>query len=195
MLERLICDGCGVSFERLRRKRYGRIYCTTVCRNKNYGPRLKMPDAFFAKLDKTAPGGCWLWTGSRLSVGYGNFRWGGRLVTTHRYAYEVAFGPIPEGLLVCHKCDVRACCNPEHLFLGTHADNAADMMQKGRHVKATSGPRGSEIASSKLKEADVAEIKVQLRAKRSQPKIAKQYGVSVSTINAIAHGETWRQIA
>jgi len=81
-------------------------------------------------------GDCLVWSGARVKGGYGLFRMvvgGVRIdIATHRFAWELAFGPIPEGMLVCHKCDNPPCCRPDHLFLGTHADNAVDRFAKGR---------------------------------------------------------------
>lgn len=76
--------------------------------------------------------GCWLWTASLDRKGYGHMVVDGRLMPAHRLAYERYVGPIPAGLLACHKCDVRCCVNPDHLFIGTHADNMQDMVRKGR---------------------------------------------------------------
>lgn len=81
----------------------------------------------------TEVGECLIWTGSVKPVGYGQIRHGAKTLYTHRVSWELHFGPVPEGMCVLHHCDVRRCVRPEHLFLGTKADNTADMMAKGRH--------------------------------------------------------------
>lgn len=77
--------------------------------------------------------GCWVWTGAINRHGYGNAKVDRRNVGIHRMAWALAFGDVPDGLLVLHKCDMRSCVNPQHLFLGTHKDNTADMIKKNRH--------------------------------------------------------------
>ena len=86
----------------------------------------------------TKDGDCLVFTGSKNGAGYGKIWAGNNLVLAHRLAFEVEHGPIPAGMVVCHRCDNRACCNVEHLFLGSQGDNLADMRAKGRHSRGES---------------------------------------------------------
>jgi hypothetical protein len=85
---------------------------------------------FWSRVEKSD--GCWLWTGGRFSTGYGSFSVGGRVRVASRLAYAYTHGPIPDGLFVCHHCDTPLCVRPDHLFLGTNADNMRDAYRKGR---------------------------------------------------------------
>lgn len=97
-----------------------------------FGP---LTERFWRKVDKSAgPEGCWPWTGSRHGFGYGFVSAGGKRRGAHRVSWELANGPIPDGLSVCHRCDNPPCVNPAHLFLGTVGDNTRDMMAKGRAI-------------------------------------------------------------
>jgi hypothetical protein len=115
--------------------------------------KLDIKERLLSKI-KVDDNGCWLWTGFKGNSGYGNFeinnnKKDGRVtMKVHRLSYEIFKGPIPEGMLVCHTCDVRECCNPEHLWLGTQQQNIADMMAKGRHHNSnvTHCPRGHEYS-------------------------------------------------
>lgn len=92
--------------------------------------RLTVEERFWSKVYKTKT--CWLWTATKDSSGYGRFRVSTKLVGSHRLSYEWAYGSIKPGFVVMHSCDTPACVNPKHLSLGTHADNMADMSNKGR---------------------------------------------------------------
>lgn len=125
--------------------------------------------------------GCWLWLGKVTPGGYGTYR----DRAAHRISYEAHKGNIPEGHLVCHKCDTRLCINPDHLFLGLHADNHDDMRRKGRQ------PAGSTHGMAKLDRDKVLEIRDHIKAGVSQSKIAKMYGVTQSMVCRINTGRAW----
>lgn len=90
------------------------------------------PERFWRRVMKPESDGCWTWTGSTAGYGYGRVFVDGRQQSAHRVAWELTNGPIPEGLIVCHKCDNPPCVRPLHLFLGTHKDNSQDMVRKQR---------------------------------------------------------------
>lgn len=89
-------------------------------------------EKFWSKVDRRGPEECWPWTGGCIKAGYGRICESGRDEYTHRYSWRLHFGEIPPGLEVCHKCDNPPCCNPAHLFVGTHRDNMHDALRKGR---------------------------------------------------------------
>lgn len=136
---------------------------------------------FEAKVRKTA--GCWEWVAAMGVNGYGHYWFSGRPRPAHQAAYLLFKGPIPDGLLVLHECDNRRCVNPSHLFLGTNAENMADMVQKRRQAI------GSKVGSSKLTEDQIAAIR---EDRRSQRRIGADYGVSHTTIWQIKTGQIWR---
>lgn len=148
------------------------------------------PTAYFeARSRKDAATGCWNWALSRDSKGYGFFRDADRISLSHRGSWRAANGPIPEGLLVCHRCDTPSCVNPAHLFLGTHDDNMRDCVAKGRR------PRGSLRVGSKLTEADVRIIRLLVGLGVRRTLMAALYGVSQPTISVACSGRTWRHVA
>lgn len=140
-------------------------------------------DRFWDKVDKS--GDCWLWTGAKGNqMGYGMFNLNGTK-RAHRVSWEICFGSIPKGLCVLHKCDVPLCVNPDHLFLGSNADNSRDKVDKGRSAK------GEKINTAKLTKEDVIWIR-ELGA--SHRRIAKCFGVDKSQISRIKAKKTWGHV-
>lgn len=138
-------------------------------------------------IERVTESGCWLWTGASVS-GYGAINIGTKGgVLAHRVLWEMTFGPIPDGLFVCHRCDVRACVNPHHLFLGTNADNMADCHAKGR------GSYGSTRPAAKLTEDQVREIRARRATGESTKALGREYGVGHQIISSIALGKAWRR--
>lgn len=132
--------------------------------------------------------GCWLWQGTVTKHGYGQIRRGGRfegLESAHRASWRLYRGPIPDGLWVLHKCDTRACCNPDHLFLGTHADNTADMVAKGR------SNRGTKHGLSKLNDNAVLAIREDTRG---PTKIAVDHGICRETVRRVKSRAAWAHV-
>lgn len=149
-------------------------------------------DKFKARLVRTE-NGCLEWRGAKDKDGYGVVGYiapGGRKTTmrAHRFAYLLAHGSIPEGKRICHRCDNPPCCDVEHLFPGTHAENMQDMTAKGRRVGKNAGEKHGR---AKLTEAQVSEIKKLERRGVKQVDLAKEFGVSTTAIGCIVSGKTW----
>ena len=139
---------------------------------------------------KSPDNGCWLWLGAKNRGGYGQITIPGtkKNITTHRLAYLIGYGVLPEGLNVCHHCDTPACVNPMHLFLGTHKDNVQNKLDKGRF---SGGGVGTNNGHAKLTEKQVLAIRI---AKGTQSKIAKQFGISQSSVSLIKSERNWSHI-
>ena len=172
--KRTVCNSC-----RMRKRRTGSYD----------GLPLTREEKFWSRVNKTDS--CWLWTGCIGYSGYG-------LLTTrvpiraHRFSWELHNNKIPDNLHVCHKCDVRHCVNPEHLFLGTHKDNMNDMISKGRLVPVSKS--GEEHIFSKLTENSVIEIKKMLNDGETCVSISKKYHVSPTCISRIKQNITWKHV-
>jgi hypothetical protein len=157
-------------------------------------------DRFHASYLPEPNSGCWLWLGTeRGSNGYGAIKVDGSLIQAHRYSWQLHKGQIPAGSLVCHSCDVPACVNPNHLFLGDHQANSDDKYRKGRaltgsdlsSLRLRTGARGDRIGVSKLTAPQVLSIRADQRPQRE---IAAEFGVSQTAINNIRLRKVWRHI-
>lgn len=203
------CERCGRAYWLTQSMaNRGRRYCSRAC----YAASMVIPlvDRFWARVSKSEePDGCWLWTGTMdRTTGYGVIglpREGvpakirkSRTVGAHRVSWEIHYGPIPPGLFICHDCDrtypagstdYRRCVRPDHLFLGTHADNVRDMHAKGRAFGGQTHPQ------AKLTAAQVGDIR-RLRDEGGfgVRALAETFGVSHDTIRNILLGKVWKHI-
>lgn len=143
---------------------------------------------FWKKVEKGQ--GCWLWIGQKDKDGYGRMKVNGKDFRATRFVWTFLNGPIPSGLLVCHRCDNPQCVNPEHLYTGTISDNAKDMLMRDRdHVK------GDRNFFHVLQESQVREIyEIAATTNRSYPDIGKQYGVSGLAAQRICLGVSWKHL-
>lgn len=159
-----------------------------------------LSDRFWSKVDRGAPapahaphiGGCWVWTGGRNRTDYGQIfvtgaRGGGRggMRSAHRVSWELAYGPVPAGLFVCHHCDNPPCVRPDHLFLGTAADNTDDCLGKGRN------PAIARVLSAD----DVASVRRRVARGERQAAVARVFGVSQPHVSRIASGARRRTVS
>ncbi len=139
---------------------------------------------------------CWPWTRKIDRYGYGSLWFDGKTTTAHKVAWLLTNGPIPDGLCVCHACDVRACCNPRHLWLGTNAENIADRDRKGRQSKKPAPVfHGEEHGMAKVTETQVREIRERyIPNVVSYSMLAKEYGVTRRQIMNVVKRISWSHI-
>lgn len=153
-------------------------------------PTLSAANRFEKFVDRSNLSGCHIWTGNRNASQYGQFK-SNRLVKAHRFAWELANGPIPKGLNVLHRCDNPPCVNPAHLFLGTQADNIRDRDSKGR----SNYQRGEHNGSAKLNEGAVMEIRSRYATGAcGQRQLARDFDVCKTTIAGIVNRKIWAHL-
>jgi hypothetical protein len=168
----------------------------------------KWIEKFWSRVAKTNnENDCWNWVGASNNIGYGRFHNGKKLVYPHRYSYELKYGDIPFGMLVCHSCDNPSCVNPNHLWIGSHKDNSQDMINKKRGRNGRRGGKGNEKyykfkiilqgeihPLSKLTDKKVKEIKIRLKNGERNIDLAKEYKVSATLIWMIKKGISWKHV-
>lgn len=167
-------------------KRHERLSAFWASMNKS-GPIPDQSNPHYVGLDS-----CWEWTKAKSKDGYGRVCMNYKMTPAHRAAFMLSNGSLStEKPLVLHRCDNRLCCNPKHLFAGSHADNMADRSERGR----SSGPKGIEQHDCKLTEKEVLEIRrIRKTSGYSYAKIAGIFNVSVSHIGSIIRGELWKNL-
>jgi hypothetical protein len=174
-----VCRGCSKSFPLERRLQ---TYCSTEC-------------SLSSRLIKGADDDCWLWTGPKNNKGYGQLTERQRHRYAHRIAYELYSGHIPAGHVICHHCDTPLCCNPAHLFVGTQADNMADMHKKGRARDRFTCARGADVGGAKLTDDKVFEIRRAYSAgEANQYELARRFEMGQPAIQLITSGRTWKHL-
>lgn len=135
--------------------------------------------------------GCLLWERGGVTDGYGTMRWQGKMRGVHILSWEQHNGrPVPPGMCICHKCDVRRCVNPAHLFLGTNAENIADKVRKGRQARHQLA-RGENNGHARLTAADIQTIRADAR---KNVDIARAFNVDPSHVSKIRSGDAWRHV-
>jgi hypothetical protein len=144
---------------------------------------------FWANVDVGDPDACWPWQRGKTPDGYGRLTILGRFVLSHRLAYELAKGPLADGMQVLHSCDNPPCCNPAHLSEGTLLENQQDKWSKGRQSRLC----GEEHGQAKLTRRKVRTMRAFYAARIfKQPELADIYGISRSQVSRIIRGEKWR---
>lgn len=149
-------------------------------------------ERFWTKVDRSeGPDACWVWTKSCQPSGYGQTWIDGKVVTAHRAAWIFVNGLISSGMLVCHTCDNRKCCNPSHLFLGTYSDNNRDMFRKGRGVNP---PQHFGENAARPISIDTYQQVLDMLSSRSARAIARTLQIGKTTVLRIKKGKHWRQL-
>lgn len=162
-------------------------FCSIKCWGANKaGGTTTAEERFWSHVTRTE--GCWIWTGPVGTGGYGQLVALPIRTSAPRFSYELHFGPIPDGMCVCHRCDNRLCVKPGHFFLGTKGDNNRDATAKWRNVY------GSRHPHAKINEETIPEILRLLNSGKLQREVAAQFGLQQPAISRIVHGVTWNRV-
>ena len=166
-------------------------YCSNRCQLDWQGHPDRVLEKFWKFVEINPETGCWEWAGGKNDAGYGIFCTSKMRIRTHRYCWELFNEPIPQSMELCHKCDSPPCINPDHLFIGTHAENMADMAQKRRGTKM--GRPGEQNPAAKLTEEIAREI-FAMKGQKIARVVADIFNVGTTAVYHIWHGHTWKHL-
>lgn len=195
-----VCEHCGRDYTRP--SRHPSRFCSRRCQNIVIRPRGTPATSRFWQYVKKGDG-CWEWQGNTAIGGYGGIKEGTRTIRAHRLSWEIHFGPIPAGMLVCHSCDNPPCVRPDHLFLGTHTDNMRDARAKNRIDASGAGrnfhkrgiQRGERHGQARITEAMVRWIREQRAAGMSYNDLAQHSGLTYQGVYHVVNRTSWRHVA
>lgn len=184
----LVCAQCGKAFAKTRSYLAGKknVYCSRACQFST--PTKTRFLAFVTGADRR---GCWNWIGQIDQNGYARFKFNNISERAHRAAWVIFKGPIPQKLMVLHRCDNRKCVNPDHLFIGSNSDNMADMKLKRRHVVARPG---SLHWKSKLNETQVSTMRTLFSSGVGFAAISRRFNVSPATARKVVMRIGWKHV-
>jgi hypothetical protein len=185
------CRHCGESF---RKHQSGTRFCSRRCSSlfREEERRRDAEQRFWRNIDRRGLDECWPWLAGTTS-GYGQIRFRKEKLGAHVLSYRLAHGTVPLGKMVLHRCGNRICCNPNHLYAGTYAQNTNDAVGHGTH-KCGFG-LGDQHKSARLRAVDIPAIRKALTKGESQRSVAAKFGVAQQTISHVAHGRTWKHVA
>lgn len=166
-------------------------YCDRFCFGAN--KRRPLEERFWDQVKKTDDAeSCWEWTGSGNAKGYGHIFGGTERgsLRANRVAWELAHGPIPDGMLICHKCDNPKCCRADHLFLGTYDANNKDRARKGR----SNNDKGEDHYAALMTTQKVLELRDRFAKGEKVRDLAKAFGIAHQTASKIARRKSWKHI-
>lgn len=195
-------------------ERKQRLMPAALMGKKAAGPKAikPMPDfsdefkaRFFANVPNGTQGECWEWLGHQTNRGYGTIKYHQVGFLAHRVALYFACKPVSQDMHACHRCDNPLCCNPDHLFWGTHQNNMDDMNSKNRchrlrgdahpsRLRPETRPRGDNHARSKVTAKQVLEIREMSALGATQLAIAGSFGICREAVRAIVRRKTWRHV-
>lgn len=182
------CKYCGTTFTRKPSYTNRRGKTAQYCSHAHYIAYIKSPQYFWSLVIKTED--CWLWTGYLNPMGYGQIRWSRKMRAASRVAYELTHGPIASPkIMVRHKCDNPPCVRPDHLEIGTAADNSRDMTDRGRQSK------GEARYNAKLNADKVRSMRREYKRRVvTLNYLAQKHGISIATAGKVVNRQVWTHV-